>query len=60
MIRKEMKAAYIKPNTNIIIAKPRLLFVTSGEKDVIPTHNDDPQEPGNALSRRNKSVWDDD
>lgn len=60
MIRKEMKAAYIKPNTIIIIAKTTLLFSTSGEKEVIPTHDDEPQEPGNALGRRNKSVWDDD
>lgn len=60
MTRKAMKTTYIKPNTNIIIAETTLLFGTSGERDVIPTHNDNPQEPGNALGRENKSVWDDD
>lgn len=52
-----MKRKYSTPNMvtfQILTAK---LVMNSGETDTIPVYPNDPQNPGNSLSRQ-RSVWD--
>ena len=55
-----MKKNYQKPNIDTIIISYQRVIMASGEKETLPYYLDDPQNPGNALSRRNKnSIWND-
>ena len=53
-----MKKDYIKPAQRIITIQPTSIFCQS---DGTGVHNDDPQHPGNAMSRgHHLTDWDDD
>ena len=58
-----MKKNYISPYIMVqAICQHHIIMasnVTETESDTIPSYPDDPQDPGNALSRqRGRSLWD--
>ena len=53
-----MKKQYRQPELSILVIGQQLML-TETSTDTIPAHNNDPQKPGNALSRRS-DVWEDD
>lgn len=56
----EVKKIYVTPDVRVQATEMGELLVVSGsETDKTTVHTDDPQDPGNALSRH-RSVWDDD
>lgn len=54
-----MKRKYSTPNMVIFKIQTTKLVMNSvnGETDTVPIYTDDPQAPGNSLSRQ-RSVWD--
>ena len=55
-----MKKNYISPSIMMLAISQQSVIMTSGDTDTLPYYTDDPQKPGNALSRRrSKGLWDD-
>lgn len=56
-----MAKTYLKPYMEeYTVALQPLFTVTSSETDHESVYTDDPQNPGDALARRHRTVWDGD
>lgn len=55
-----MKRNYIKPSQSIwqMDLQYKLMAASNLETDTQPVYDDDPQDPGSALARRNDNWWD--
>lgn len=58
-MKERMKKIYVMPAVDILKIRLRLMTVMSGnDTDLVSTHSDDPQDPGQAMSR-GRGIWDD-
>lgn len=56
-----MKKRYIRPDIICQEIDVILMSAISGnETSTTPVHIDDPQDPGNAMSRRGHDIWEED
>ena len=55
-----MKKNYLQPAIRAVMIEKELMQFTSGEQDKTPIDPEHPQDPGNAMSRKDSgfSLWD--
>ena len=55
-----MKRNYINPSLSVwlIETQNKLMATSTPETDILPVYDDDPQTPGNALTRLHDVRWD--